>query len=64
MRGVLNKNGNDIRRITDKTLHKRERSEDARERWKLENWVLSRKVQWNEQINRMDVQKIVRVTGD
>ena len=56
-----------LRRITGKTLFDRERSENVRERCKVENinnWVLNRKVEWNEHINRMDDRRIVRITRD
>ena len=38
-----------------------------RERCKVENinnWVLNRKVEWNEHINRMDDRRIVKITRD
>ena len=53
--------------ITKKTLFDRERSENVRKRCKVKNinnWVLNRKVEWNEHINRMDVRRIVRIIRD
>ena len=50
-----------------RTLFDRERSENVRERCKVENinsWVLNRKVQWNKHLNRMDDRRIVRITRD
>ena len=54
-------------RITGKTLFDRERSENMKERCKVENinnWVLNRKVEWNDHNNIMDDRKIVRITCD
>lgn len=45
----------------------REKSENIRERRKVENindWLLSRKEKWNEDINRMDNEIIVRATRE
>ena len=56
-----------LHRITGKRLFDRERSENVRERCKVENinnWVLNRKVKWNDHINRMDNRRIVRITRD
>ena len=56
-----------LRRIAGKTLLDRERNESIRRACKVENvneWVLSRKEEWNEHISRMDNRRIVRVARD
>ncbi|KAK9887098.1 hypothetical protein WA026_020042 [Henosepilachna vigintioctopunctata] len=56
-----------LRRITGKTLLNRERSENVRNMCKVDSindWVLNRKQEWNDHINRMDDRRIVRIARD
>ena len=52
-----------LRRIAGKTLLDRERNESIRRACKVENvneWILSRKEEWNDHISRMDSESCTR----
>ncbi|KAK9884597.1 hypothetical protein WA026_007437 [Henosepilachna vigintioctopunctata] len=56
-----------LRRITGKTLLNGERSENVRNMCKVDSindWVLNRKQEWKDHINRMDDTRIVRIARD
>ncbi|XP_057652719.1 uncharacterized protein LOC130891773 [Diorhabda carinulata] len=56
-----------LRKITGKTLLDRERSDDIRQKCRVENineWVLSRKREWDEHISRMSEERIVKIARD
>lgn len=56
-----------LRRIADKTLSDRERSEIIRKACKTENineWVKGRKAEWNRHIGRMTEDRLVRIARD
>lgn len=56
-----------LRRILGKTLLDQERSETIRRNCQTENvadWVSNRKKEWNNHINRMDNNRIVRIARD
>lgn len=55
------------RKIAGKTLLDRERSENIRQTCNIENineWVLNRKMEWNEHINRMTNERVVKIARD
>ncbi|XP_015182496.1 PREDICTED: uncharacterized protein LOC107069571 [Polistes dominula] len=56
-----------VRRIAGKSLWYRVRSEDLRKACQIENindWVLSRKVEWNDHITRMTDDRVVKISRD
>ncbi|XP_043494653.1 uncharacterized protein LOC122519338 [Polistes fuscatus] len=56
-----------IRRITGKSLWDRQRSEALRRTCQIDNindWVLGRKIQWNDHITRMTGDRIVKIARD
>ncbi|XP_057666772.1 uncharacterized protein LOC130900278 [Diorhabda carinulata] len=55
-----------LRRIARKTLLDRERSENIRKCkiYDVNEWVLSRKKEWNEHISRMDNNRLVKIARD
>ncbi|XP_057671965.1 uncharacterized protein LOC130903732 [Diorhabda carinulata] len=56
-----------LRRIAGKTLLDRERSENIRRFCEIDDvneWVLSRKKDWNEHISRMDNNRVVKTARD
>ncbi|XP_056629880.1 uncharacterized protein LOC130440644 [Diorhabda sublineata] len=56
-----------LRKITGKTLLDRERIDDIRQKCRVENindWILSRKCEWNEHISRMSEERIVRIARE
>ena len=56
-----------LRRISGKTLMDRERNENIRQMCKTESindWVLKRKQEWNQHINRMGEDRLVRIARD
>lgn len=56
-----------LRKIAGKTLFDRERSDNVRRTCGVDNisdWVLARKMEWNDHISRMDQRRIVRIARD
>ncbi|XP_045463812.1 uncharacterized protein LOC123673370 [Harmonia axyridis] len=56
-----------LRKIAGKTLFDRERSDNVRRTCgvdNISNWVLARKMEWNDHISRMDQRRIVRIARD
>lgn len=56
-----------LRKIVGKTLLDRERNENIRRSCQVDNineWVVNRKIEWNEHIHRMDQDRIVKIARD